>query len=243
METKLVTKEEFKRARIDRGRYFVYLQFTDERLTNFFGGLKNRFKGFEGTDDDVHITVRGPFLKRPDDRMLLQLDELLRPCGVGLQGTGIFKTSKGYAVYIKAVSIVFKEIWFKKDYPLSISSPHLTLLETESLEYAKEAERFLKTVRLDVFTLGLDLTVHHSIKSVPRQSSLPFAKSLAKTRSLSSLERINAKYPLAAILKQAQRVYENHNLQSFDCGRAPFEFLTPTADVAKDPTAETIGAH
>ena len=59
---------------------------------------------------------------------------------------------------------MFNQIWWKPDYPeikFGIN-PHVTVFETESSQDAKAVETFLRAERIEIFTFGVQLSIHTS---------------------------------------------------------------------------------
>lgn len=144
-------------------RYFVFIEFSDPKVRQFLDELREALNGKILTDSP-HITVRGPYSTRPDTTLLEQWKEDLTGQGVMLVDTGVFKTPKGYAVFLHAKSKIFDDIWWKPDYkgPKSSRKPHVTIFETRSAYSAELVKNFLAAEDISVFTLGVDLTVYTS---------------------------------------------------------------------------------
>lgn len=146
-----------------RVRYFVFVEFTDPKVRQFMDELREALSGHISTDAP-HITVRGPYTTRPDTSLLEEWKENLSGQGIMLVDPGVFKTPKGYAVFLHAKSKIFDNIWWKPDYkgPKSSRKPHLTIFETKSSYSAGLVRNFLETENISIFTLGVDLTVYTS---------------------------------------------------------------------------------
>lgn len=144
-------------------RYFVFVEFSDPKVRQFLDELREALSGADPTDSP-HITVRGPYSARPDTILLEQWKNDLTGQGVMLIDSGIFRTPKGYAVFLHAKSKIFNDIWWKPDYKGAKSKrkPHVTVFETNNLYSANLVRNFLKTEEISIFTLGVDLTVYTS---------------------------------------------------------------------------------
>ncbi|MDZ4103870.1 MAG: hypothetical protein U1E12_19555 [Hydrogenophaga sp.] len=142
-------------------RYFVFVEFTDPRVRQFLDDLRNALNGCS-LHDTPHITVRGPYTAKPEAASLEKWRQGLSGHGVLLIDIGLFKTPKGFAVFLHAKSKIFDDIWYKPDYqgPKSSRKPHVTLFESKSLYAAQSIRDFLLSENLSVFTLGVDLTVY-----------------------------------------------------------------------------------
>jgi hypothetical protein len=144
-------------------RYFVYLEFTDPNVCKFLDDLRSSLS-IARFNDSPHITVRGPYTTKPETEALEEWRHGLHGQGVFLIDPGVFKTPKGFAVYLHAKSSVFDKIWWKPDYrgPKSSRKPHVTLFETKSAYAAGVVKSFLETEEISIFTYAIDLTVHTS---------------------------------------------------------------------------------
>lgn len=142
-------------------RYFIFLEFSDPRVRDFLISLRNSLTGTACTKP-VHVTVRGPYVAPPDIAILEQLGENLQGYGVVIGGAGTFKTKKGFAVYLRVQSPVFSEIWWKPDFKEMEIQPHITIYETSNASAAKTVETFLRSEKIEIFTISLSLTVYTS---------------------------------------------------------------------------------
>lgn len=144
-------------------RHFVFIEFSDPKVRKFLDELREALNGKNPTDAP-HITVRGPYSTRPDTTLIEQWKGDLVGQGVMLIDSGIFKTPKGYAVFLHAKSKIFNDIWWKPDYkgPKSSRKPHVTIFETTSLYSAELVKNFLTTEDISIFTLGIELTIYTS---------------------------------------------------------------------------------
>lgn len=143
-----------------RGTQFVFLEFLDPAIRDFLMELRDALNGKKETSP-IHITVRGPYANPPDPSHIDELREKLFGLGVYIGGAGIFPTDDSFAVYLKAQSPVFDEIWWKPDYPKEThkTNPHVTIFETKDKRAAVEVEKFLKKERIEIHTFGIDLKV------------------------------------------------------------------------------------
>jgi hypothetical protein len=57
---------------------------------------------------------------------------------------------------------VFKEIWWKRDFPTTTFGiqPHISVFETANSQAAKQVERFLRSERMEISTFGLRLAIY-----------------------------------------------------------------------------------
>lgn len=141
--------------------YFVFLEFTNPKLRELLGGLRYALTNKTSTSS-THVTVRGPYDESPDLSTLESVKETIRGYGVAISGTGIFKTPKGYAVYLEVKSPVFSEIWWKPDFKNQKIIPHITIFESASENTAKAVRKFLQQERIEIFTLAITLTIYQS---------------------------------------------------------------------------------
>lgn len=144
-------------------RYFVFVEFTDPRVRQFLDELRKALNGGQ-LNDVPHITVRGPYSTKPEASSIESWKQDLVGNGVLLGESDIFKTPKGYAVFLHAKSKIFNDIWWKPDYrgPKSSRKPHVTIFETKDLHSAELVQNFLNSEQIEIFTFGVDLTVYTS---------------------------------------------------------------------------------
>ncbi len=148
--------------------YFVFLEFFDRHVSSFLNELRTALHP-RGRASPVHVTLRGPYVEPPDPDQLRSLRGRLRGHGVQIAGAGEFSTPNGYAVFLRARSIVFQELWWKPDYPIRGKQiePHITLFESEDKTSADIVLRFLRTAPISILAYNVDLSIYTS-----RQGSL-----------------------------------------------------------------------
>ena len=139
---------------------FVFLEFTDQRLRMFLEDLRDALQDQPAAKLPIHITIRGPYSDEPKSSLIQDLEESLQGYGVVIGGAGTFKTKEGYAVYLRAQSPVFQELWWKPDFPEV--KPHLTIFETTKKKAARMVEVFLRSERIQIFTFALKVRVYTS---------------------------------------------------------------------------------
>lgn len=146
-------------------RFFVFVEFTNPIVREFLDELRLALTG-EPPRDAPHITVRGPYTTKPESSSIEHWKQGLTGNGVLLIDSGIFKTPKGYAVFLHAKSKIFDDnsLWWKPDYqgPKTSRKPHVTVFETRSAYCAELVNNFLTTEEISIFTYGVDLTVYTS---------------------------------------------------------------------------------
>lgn len=142
---------------------FIFLEFTNPKVRGFLTNLREVLEGVS-PPLPAHITVRGPYQEVPSKKIISKLNEEIQGHGVVIGGSGIFPTKWGFSVYLKVQSPVFDALWWKPDFPKGEFDikPHITVFETVSSESAKEVHRFLRSERLEIFTLGLQLSIYSS---------------------------------------------------------------------------------
>jgi len=143
--------------------YFVFLEFCDPKVRDFLTSLRDSLTG-RSNEKSVHVTIRGPYETYPDPQMLGSLKESLQGFGVTISGTGTFSTKQGYAVFLRVMSPVFSEIWWKPDFNINEHgiNPHVTVFETPIKMAANKVEKFLRSERIQIFTLSVSITVYTS---------------------------------------------------------------------------------
>ena len=143
--------------------YFVFLEFTDPKVRDFLITLRQSLTG-NVSHKPVHVTVRGPYETPPARETLEQLSEALQGYGVVIGGAGTFQTNTGFAVYLRVQSPMFTEIWWKPDFDIQEFgiNPHITMVETSNQKVAVAVENFLRSERIEIFTLSFTLSVYTS---------------------------------------------------------------------------------
>ncbi|KAL0630221.1 hypothetical protein Q9L58_010933 [Maublancomyces gigas] len=182
-------------------RYFVFVEFTDPEVRGLLNSLRKALKG-KKVNDEVHVTVRGPYTQRPDPQLLSQWGEKLEGQAILIADVGMFETPKGYAVFIHAKSKVFKDIWWKPDFsgPTATQIPHVTVFETSDRDQAKAVKSFLKAEAIEIVTYGGALTVYTS----RQHSLLSEEEHLFPDRSKLPQERISIK---EGLLERAAKLH------------------------------------
>ena len=142
-------------------KHFVFLEFANPKLRQFFTDLSFALTQIN-INSSVHITVRGPYEDVPNKEMLEPLLEKLKGFGLIIGGAGIFKTKKGYVVYLKVSSPIFEDIWWKPDFNDEGINPHITIYETTNLNNANLVEKFIKKERIEISTFSFTLTTYTS---------------------------------------------------------------------------------
>lgn len=143
-------------------RHFIFLEFLDPRVQSTLRELKDALRPELGSKSPVHVTLRGPYTTQPDSDFLVELSERLKGRGVRIIGAGMFKNPKGYAVFLRAESSAFRELWWKPDFqtPLADIQPHLTLYESTDKSTALLALNFLRAARISILTYSVQLSVY-----------------------------------------------------------------------------------
>jgi hypothetical protein len=182
---------------------FVFLEFTNPKVRKFLTELRTTLEGFD-RGSPAHITIRGPYEESPDRDVLEELDERLRGHGVIIGGAGTFENKKSFTVYLKVQSPIFDELWWKPEYPSQEFGikPHVTIFETKLSRVAKSVETFLRSERIEIFTLGLQLAVYTAKQLNLFESNLD----TSLQRKLSDWERWRVR---PGLLQRAQRLKES----------------------------------
>ena len=145
-------------------RYFIFLEFLDPKVESTLRELRDAIQPSIAASGPVHVTLRGPYRKKPDRGTLLDMGQRLKGHGVRIIGAGIFSTPEGYAVFLRAESAAFRELWWKPDFntPIDDIQPHLTVYESQDEERALLALNFLKAARISILTYSVQLTVYRT---------------------------------------------------------------------------------
>lgn len=85
----------------------------------------------------------------------------MRGYAVRVQGADYFFTPKGYVVFLKASSVMFKKIWWKPDYKESFF-PHLTIFETGDKNAAIKALQLLRNADICIVSKAVYLSFYSS---------------------------------------------------------------------------------
>ena len=142
-------------------KHFIFLEFLDARVEATLRELRDALNPNSRSSSPVHITLRGPYRQEPDPQYMRQLSEHLKGRGVRIIGAGLFTTSFGYSVFLRAESSAFRNLWWKPDFqtPIEKIQPHLTLFETADKTQALLAFNFLKASRISVLTYSVQLSI------------------------------------------------------------------------------------
>ena len=145
-------------------RHFIFLEFLDPRVETTLRELRGALRPNSSSNSPVHITLRGPYRQQPDPVYMRELSQHLRGRGVRIIGAGIFSTSNGYSVFLRAESSAFRELWWKPDFhtPLERIQPHLTIYESDNHSCALLALNFLKASRISILTFTVQLSIFSS---------------------------------------------------------------------------------
>jgi hypothetical protein len=143
--------------------YFVFLEFTSPGVRAVLTALRDALQSSRSTQP-VHITVRGPYESLPDPELLQTLDAQLSGRGIRLRGGSYFQFGDRYAAVLRAESSVFRDIWWKRDFPEGTFgiNPHLTVFETSDHAAARKVAKFLRSESIDIYTRGIALSVYTS---------------------------------------------------------------------------------
>lgn len=192
-------------------KYFVYIEFTNKKVNEFLRNLKLAFSD-NAFIDAPHITVRGPYVQKPENSTLVEVQNEIKGNYVNIRDSGIFKTKKGYAVYLRAYSKIFENTWWKPDYKLSSfeKKAHITILETSNKELADKVNIFLQNEQININTYGLIATIYQSKQQ--QIETIEFDENL--TPQLERLEFRDGLVSRAAAIVEAveqsqERIYEN----------------------------------
>lgn len=147
--------------------YFVFLEFLEPRVEGTLRELRDALQPWKRTKSPIHVTVRGPYKAEPNLEYLRELADGIRGHGVRIIGAGYFAHSKTFSVFLRAESAVFKNLWWKPDYPKPIDEiePHVTLFESPDRQEAMLVVNFLKASRLSILTTSVQLSVYSSAQS------------------------------------------------------------------------------
>lgn len=143
--------------------YFVFLEFNDPKVRSFLSSLREALQQ-RPSRTPVHITVRGPYEEAPPAERVNELRRKLNGQAVRLKGVGAFESSSVHTVFLKAESSIFREIWWKSDFPTAAFGmhPHVTLFESRNKADARAVASFLRKEQIEIYTRDVDLSVHET---------------------------------------------------------------------------------
>lgn len=144
--------------------HFVFLEFLDPRVEGTLRDLREALQPWKKSSSPVHITVRGPYRSEPDIETLRQLGERLRGQGVRIIGAGYFSHGPSFSVFLRAESALFRDLWWKPDFPSKPDDiqPHLTIFESSDRISALLAFNFLRASRISIYTCAVQLSIYSS---------------------------------------------------------------------------------
>ena len=144
--------------------YFVFLEFLEARVEGTLRELSEALQPWKRSKSPVHVTVRGPYRTEPDVEHLKQLASGVRGQGVRIIGAGYFSHGKKFSVFLRAESAVFRDLWWKPDFPPKAGDiqPHVTIFESDNRQFALEVLTFLKAARISIHTTSVQLSVFSS---------------------------------------------------------------------------------
>lgn len=144
--------------------YFVFLEFLESRVESTLRELRDALQPWKKNRSPVHVTVRGPYRVEPDYEHLRALAGAVKGQGVRIIGAGYFSHGRTFSVFLRAESAVFRELWWKPDFPARLGDmqPHLTLFESNDRGSALQVLNFLKAARISIHTTSVQLSVFSS---------------------------------------------------------------------------------
>lgn len=147
--------------------YFVFLEFLESRVESTLRDLRDALQPWKRSSSPIHVTVRGPYKLEPDFDHLKELADGVSGQGVRIIGSGQFSHGKTFSVFLRAESAVFRELWWKPDFPAKHAQmqPHVTLFESNDRESAMQVANFLKAARISIHTTSIQLSVFSSRQS------------------------------------------------------------------------------
>lgn len=145
-------------------RHFIFLEFLDPIVESTLRELRDALQCDLPVKSPVHVTLRGPYRSPPPSSYMRELSERLRGKGVRIIGAGMFSTPKGFAIFLRAESAAFPELWWKPDFqrPLDEIEPHLTVFETKDRASALLVLNFLRAAKISILTYAVQLSLYTS---------------------------------------------------------------------------------
>ena len=144
--------------------YFVFLEFIEFRVENTLRELRDALQPWKRSSSPVHVTVRGPYKTKPDHEYLRELANSVRGQGVRILGSGYFAYHRSFSVFLRAESAVFRDLWWKPDFPVKPDAiqPHVTIFESDDRQSALQVLNFLRAARISIHTTSVQLSVFES---------------------------------------------------------------------------------
>lgn len=142
--------------------HFVFLEFLDPTVEETLRSLRDSLQPWKHSNSPVHVTVRGPYRRKPDERRLRDLAQRLTGQGVRIIGAGFFSHGEIFSVFLRAESEVFKDIWWKPDFrtPIAEIQPHITMFESRDRHSAMLVFNFLKAARVSINAKSIRLSIY-----------------------------------------------------------------------------------
>ena len=144
--------------------YFVFLEFLESRVEGALRDLRDALQPWKKSKSPVHVTVRGPYKTKPDNKLLRKLASGVRGEEVRILGAGYFTHGQSFSVFLRAESDFFRNLWWKPDFPAKIDEiqPHITVFESKDLKSALDVLKFLEDATISIRTTSVQLSVFKS---------------------------------------------------------------------------------
>ena len=140
-------------------RYFLFIELLDPEINALIHGLRSAF-GYAERNDNIHVTVRGPYDSVIDQEHIDKISNTLGDEPLLIQSAGVFSNKNESTVYIKISNERLKKIWWKPDYPIKKYgfNPHISLYRGKNHYLAECAYNFLKEENINVLCRDYILT-------------------------------------------------------------------------------------
>lgn len=138
------------------------MEFLNPLVESTLRELRDSLRPGRRSSSSIHVTVRGPYRTKPDQGFLTDLGERLAGRAVRVMGAGIFDVPGGFAVFLRAESSAFRELWWKPDFrtPLRDIQPHITVFESPDRASSLLVLNFLRAARISILTYSVQLSVY-----------------------------------------------------------------------------------
>ena len=159
-------------------RGFVFLEITQPEIRSLLGSIQGILSGTEPRHP-VHVTLRGPYVRRVASETLKKSRETLSRDIVRIGGVGRFRKPEE-VVFFRVASPNLRKVCWKRDYPKKDGfEPHISLYRGRDAMFADQVADFLAREALEFSCIEYKLWVY-------RRASLPFESS--ETRAAGSSE-------------------------------------------------------
>ena len=142
--------------------YFVYARLASAEQEVFLAELFRHFNGHT-QGSGVHITIRGPYARKPTLSMLKRIQHDLNLEPLLFTGVKVFE-GRRRVVVLPAINDRLQRVWWKPDFPTRLHGfmPHVTLYDGPSEQIARDVESFVRASKIELKARISGLSVHET---------------------------------------------------------------------------------